>query len=176
MDGLTQDERALAWAASWHPSFAGIAIVNPDFSFRAVNPQFCEILGVSPGELIGSKFTDITPQPIRALDIKNAELVKGKIITSYLLPKVYEFQNGKKVNVVLLVSGVYQENSLLFYVSRILKTEMDSENITTPLSATPKPIKFFTLIRECWHIILAVLSAVAVVAATIIDKLHLLPQ
>ena len=61
MDGLTDEERVLAWGASWDPSFDGVAIVDKDFTFRSVNPQFCQIVGVSPAELIGKRFQDITP-------------------------------------------------------------------------------------------------------------------
>lgn len=125
MDGLNFEERALAWASSWDPSFAGIAIVNKDFTFRSVNPQFCDILGVSPAELIGTRFEDITPIEIRKLDVKNANLVMQGKINSYLLPKCYEFENGKRVNVILLVTGVYSTlGEFLFFVSRIM---MDAE-------------------------------------------------
>lgn len=121
MDGLNFEERALAWASSWDPSFAGIAIINRDFTFRSVNPQFCDILGVSPAELIGTKFEDITPIEIRKLDVKNANLVIQGKINSYLLPKCYEFENGKKVNVILLVTGAYSiSGEFQFFVSRIM--------------------------------------------------------
>lgn len=121
MDGLTIEEKALAWEASWHPSFAGIAIVDKNFRFRSVNPQFCEILGVSPAELIGQDFQDITPPPVKQLDANNARLVIRKVITSYLLPKTYDFGNGKIIKVMLLVKGVYsKEGNFLFFVSRIM--------------------------------------------------------
>lgn len=177
MDGLTNDERALAWAASWHPSFSGIAIVNSDFTFRAVNPQFCEVLGVTPAELIGNRFSDLTPQPVKELDIKNAELVKKRWITSYLLPKEYEFSGGRRVSVILLVCGVYSpNNSLLFYVSRIMGAAPALESLTPLQSATPKPTSFIEFINKCWHLIITGMLAVATLIAFVIDKLHLLPQ
>ncbi len=125
MDGLTDDERILAWIASWTPSFDGKAIVNPDFTFRSVNAQFCKILKVTPAELINKKFTDITPPPLRSLDQRNAELVKKNVIQSYLLPKTYEFQDGRKVDVTLLVNGVYDQETkeFLFFVSTIMETK-----------------------------------------------------
>ena len=136
-DGLTDDERALAWLASWHPSFEGKAIVNPDFTFRAVNPQFCEILGVSPGEIINNSFTDITPPNIRELDMKNAALVMDGVIDSYLLPKSYEFASGRKIEVTLLVNGVYHPVSgvFMFFVSTIMARRKITSS--TPLSQMP---------------------------------------
>lgn len=137
MDTLTDQERALAWRAMWNPSFSGIAIVGPDYTFRAVNEQFCEIMGTTPAELVGNKFTDITPVSIRQLDIKNAELVKSGAITSYLLPKTFKFCGGREVRVLLLVKGVYSEdsNEFLFFVSRIV------EDKRVILSDAPLPMR-----------------------------------
>jgi PAS domain S-box-containing protein len=125
VDELTNEERALAWLTSWHPSFDGVAIVNPDFTFRSVNPQFCEIVGVSPAEIIGNSFKDLTPEPIKTLDIKNANLVKQGIIPNYTLPKTYEFASGRRVDVILLVRGVFdpQTSEFLFFVSSIMGSE-----------------------------------------------------
>ena len=121
-DGLNEDERALAWQASWNPSFAGIAIVNPDFTFRSVNSQFCEIAGVTPAEILNGSFTDITPVTVRELDVQNAKLVMEGRLTWYVMPKSYEFQSGKRVDVVLMVRGVYhsETSEFLFFVSRIM--------------------------------------------------------
>lgn len=126
MDGLNNEERINAWLASWHPSFDGKAIVNPDFTFRAVNQQFCKILGVSPAELVGQKFSDLTPPKMRELEVKNAELVKKGLIQSFLLSKAYEFQTGKKVDVTLLVNGVYHPTTkkFMFFVSTIMERKV----------------------------------------------------
>lgn len=121
MDGLNDNDRVLAWRAIWNPSFSGIAIVNKDFTFRSANPQFCKMLGVTPAELIGQKFSDITPVSIRKLDENNARLVMQRVIESYILPKTYEFENGRKVKVVLLVRGAYSaKGEFLFFVSTIM--------------------------------------------------------
>ena len=125
MDKLTDEERILAWKASWHPSFAGTAIVNKDFTFRSVNPQFCKLLGVTPADLIGQRFQDITPPGIKELDERNAKLVMDGSIDFYLLPKKYEFHSGKEVDVVLLVTRapLSHEGEFQFFVSRIMLDE-----------------------------------------------------
>lgn len=125
MDRLTDEERILAWKASWHPSFVGMAIVNKDFTFRSANPQFCKLLGATPADLIGQRFQDITPQKIRELDQKNAQMVIDGFIDFYLLPKTYEFPNGNKVDVVLLVTRapLSNEGEFQFFVSRIMLDE-----------------------------------------------------
>lgn len=140
MDGLDEEERALAWAVSWNPSFSGIAIVNRDFTFRSVNQQFCKILGVTPAELIGVHFQDITPPAIRKLDEDNARLVIKGTITNYILPKSFEFPNGKKVDVTLLVTGVYQGGKFLFFVYRIVQmSPLSSQGSTPPYSIYQTP-------------------------------------
>lgn len=122
-DGLDQLERACSWQACWDPSFAGIAIVNADLTFRSVNDQFCQICGVTAAEFIGKSFCDITPQPIRDLDVANAKLVMDGKRKSYMMDKDYEFQSGKKVAITLLVVGVYHPKSgnFLHFVSRIME-------------------------------------------------------
>lgn len=160
MDGLSNDERILAWLAVWHPSFSGIAIVNADYTFRAVNQQFCRITGASPAEFIGNTFTEITPIEIRDLEKTNAELVKKRTIESYILPKSYEFVGERKVHVVLLVKGVYCQRSgdFLFFVSRI----MEDKKITLSDAPCPKPIRWLEWIdkKKVGMGIVAALSAV----------------
>lgn len=165
MDRLNNDERILAWLASWSPSFDGKAIVNADFSFRSVNHQFCKILGVTPAELVNQKWTDMTPEPIRTLDQRNAELVKRNIIQSYLLPKTYEFPSGKRVDVTLLVNGVYhlETKEFLFFVSTIM------ERVTMNATAVPSPTSTGLLEwvdkKKTWWTIVVTMGAALLVAA-----------
>lgn len=125
MDQLTDQERVEAWKAGWHPSFAGIAIVNKDFTFRSANPQFCKLLGVTQAELIGQRFQDLTPPGIRELDAKNAQMVIDGYMDFYLLPKAYQFSGGRIVNVVLLVTRVphTEVGDFQFFLSRIMLDE-----------------------------------------------------
>lgn len=165
MDGLNETERALAWAASWHPSLVGTAIINENLTFRSVNPEFCDILGVTPAELIGNSFADITPQPVKALDLKNAELVKKGVIESYLLHKSYEFGSGRRVDFVLLVNGVYsKDGDFQFYVSRII----------LPPAPTSQSLSKRGLMRkllENWQPIAAILAAMSVIIAGVINEI-----
>ncbi len=124
---LTEYEKSLAFDAIWDISFTGIAIIDKDYRFICVNNQFLTVSGVTPAQCLGIKITDITPVSIREIDIKNAELVKSGTITSYMIPKSFEFSNGHKVDVILLVKGVYCRKSgqFLFFVSRIMEKQRD---------------------------------------------------
>lgn len=125
MDGLTIEERLEAWKSAWHISLDGWAIVDEDFLFRSVNPQWMELLDVLPSEFIGRSFEDITPPDIRELDAKNAELVKQGKISSYILHKTYQFKDKTTKKIVLLVVRVPIDGAkpFQFYLSRILLDE-----------------------------------------------------
>lgn len=67
----------------------GWAKVSKDNVFLEVNDQLCEILGLTAAELVGRKFTEITPEPISTLDALSAKaLAEGKI-ERYIFPKIY---------------------------------------------------------------------------------------
>lgn len=125
MDRLTDAERILAWKAAWHPSFAGIAIIDRNFTFRSVNPQFCKLLKVTPAELIGSRFQDVTHPEVRKKDEENAKMLINGLADFYLLRKKYLFSDGRTVEVVLMVSRApqSQDGEFQFFVSRIMLDE-----------------------------------------------------
>ena len=168
MDGLTNEERVFAWLASWNPSFAGKAIVNPDFTFRAVNQQFCKIVGVTPAELVGNKFTDLTPEPVKSVDMKNAMLVKRGVIQSYLLPKSYEFYNGHKVDVTLLVNGVYhpETKDFMFFVSTILERQTMKSSVVP--SQMPTGLLDWVGKDKFWW---TILTGIAIVVSVVLEKI-----
>lgn len=108
-----------------------MAIVNEDFTFRSVNPQFCKLLDVTPAELIGKRFQDITHPSIRAKDEENAKMLIAGMIDFYVLPKTYLFSDGREKKVVLLVTRAPAANQMVFqfFVSRI----MLDENLALPM-------------------------------------------
>ena len=140
-DGLTDEERIIAWKASWNPSFDGKCIINPDNTFRSVNDRFCEILGVTPAELIGKSFEGITSYNVRELDARNADLVRKGISKDYILEKCYEVKNHEEVCVILLVSGGMDPNgNFRFFVSRIMEqTESHHSEESEPVLKS-KPV------------------------------------
>jgi len=161
MDGLDSKQRALAWLATWNPSFTGKAILNKDFTFRSVNEQFCEILGVTPAELLDKKFTDITPEPDKTLDKQNAKLVIDGKSQGYLLKKIYELSDGRRVPVLLLVAGVRKDNGDFdFFVSRIIQDIELSD-------ATPTPKG-----RTLWEKIVVAITVIAFAVYETIQRLN----
>lgn len=184
-DGLTERQRAVLWLKRWDRTLVGKCTVNPDFTFRTVNDQFCKILGVTMGELVGRSFADITPEPLRSLDIANAELVKKGVQQHYLLPKVYEPMPKKKIYVALLVEGVYDENrDFLFFESEIVKLSKEeydrmvvdvirSHSISVPSTFTRQTsglLSFLTKYGKGLAIVIGIAAWVLVEAAGMAAK------
>jgi PAS domain S-box-containing protein len=108
---LTPEEKAAIYEKRFDESLIGRCIVSKDFVFQRVNATLCQYLGVTHGELLGKKFTDITPSPIKEIDLANAYLVIERVIERYRLPKVYQWEGTpRKVYVIIDVLGMYQEN------------------------------------------------------------------
>lgn len=164
MDSLSDEERTLAWLASWNPSFEGKAIVNADFTFRRVNHQFCKILSVTPADLLKNKFTDLTPEPMRGIAVKNCILVRRGDIQSFLLPSILEF-SGKGVDITLLVNGVYHPTSkhFLFFVVTMLK---GNRKIVTP-AQSPKWTEYVDIKSILWKLF----AILALMIALVLEKL-----
>ena len=133
MDGLNDEERALAWKSAWQISLTGMALLTENFQFYRVNPQWVKVLEVPATEFYGKTFSDITPPDIRKADEMQAKLVVDGKINSYLMHKKYAFSNGKEKAVTLLVTRVPMdcEKPFLYFLSRImLRTETDAKTIS----------------------------------------------
>lgn len=101
--------------SDWESSFEGKARLCKDGIFLYANPQFYKLLEITPAELIGKRFQDITPiGDARDKDVQNSQLVVDGLIQSYLLPKQYQFSDAKFVNVIALMSRVPMDTSKPF--------------------------------------------------------------
>lgn len=142
MDRLNHEERALAWQALWNPSFVGLAIVNADFTFRSVNPQFCKLLGCTPAEIIGKRFQEVTHPAIRSREEENAKMLKDGLIDFYILPKTFQFSDGREKKVLLLVNRAPAAHlgDFQFFVSNIMLAEnegLPSATVTKKCDSPP---------------------------------------
>ena len=86
------------WEAS---PLIGTAKISKEFIFLDANEVTCEILGKSYGELIGTSFPEITPEPIKSIDIANANLLVAGVKREYQLAKFYEPRRGQFIFVVI---------------------------------------------------------------------------
>jgi PAS domain S-box-containing protein len=169
MDGLTEEERSEAFKSGWLVSFDGWAVVDEDFLFRSVNPQWLEILGVSAHEFYGRSFTDITPPEVRHADIEQAKLVRDGKISSYTMHKEYEFSDGEKRRIILLVVRVPFDGlkPFQFYLSRIM---MDEQRLEELASTTQKSTSL-SLVGDKKTIWWTILSSLGLLTAFVIERL-----
>lgn len=133
MDGLDDEQRVEAWKSAWEKSLVGMAIVEEDGTFRAVNPQWVKMLGVPATEFYGNSFEDITPRSEVTEDEEQAKLVAQGLIDSYEMDKTYEFANGKKSKIRLLVTRVPMDTAkpFMFFLSRIVLRKEASTSIAS---------------------------------------------
>ena len=133
MDGLSDEQRIEAWKSCWEKSFVGMAIVQEDGTFLAVNQQWVKMLGVPATEFYGNTFQDITPRSEVVEDEEQAKLVAEGLIDSYEMDKSYEFVNGKKTKIRLLVTRVPINTAkpFMFFLARIvLRKEANASDAT----------------------------------------------
>lgn len=156
-DGLNNEERALAWKTAWLHSFDGWAIVNPDFTIRSANSVFASILGVTPAEIVGKRFSDFTAAEYREIDEANARLLLEGKINSYTMEKTYVFANGRRVDVILLVTRVpavedssTEKNVLQFFLSRIVKEDKEELRLNgmSPTTSSPETSSFLNNVTQ----------------------------
>lgn len=143
MDGLSDEQRIEAWKSCWEKSLVGMAIVQEDGTFLAVNQQWVKMLGVPATEFYGNSFQDITPRSEVVEDEEQAKLVAKGLIDSYEMDKSYEFVNGKKTKIRLLVTRVPINTAkpFMFFLSRIVlrKEVSDTKLSQLPSSAYQQP-------------------------------------
>ena len=172
---LSYEQQAKAWLASWNPSFVGKAIVDKNFHFLEVNEQFCDLLGVTPAQILGRKFTDITPEPAKSLDMLNAKLVVEGKSPGYLMDKTYRFEDGngqiRTIPVKLLAVGVYTETGDFdFFVSRII---LDAEMTTLKhTSQSQEGLPLLEKFRQNWHILTTFVGVASWVIYEVVKKLN----
>lgn len=122
---LTDEQKIAAFDAVVNVAFEGILIVEPDGTIIWANDQFYDLLNVSPADVIGKRYQDITPLgQTRDRDIQNAEMVKNGDILNYAIKKSYSF-NDKETPIVLAVGRVpYTYGSDLdLYIAKVLPDE-----------------------------------------------------
>lgn len=148
MGGLTEAEKAMAWDACFHYSPAGIAIVEKDGTFRMVNPAFYKMLDVTPAQLLGKRYQDITTSDTIRLDELNAKLVIDGQMDTYTLPKGYDFGNGyipRKVKLTVGRAPTSDKGDFLFFVAQIILDDELPIPTIIPVKMTPRPNFFAEL-------------------------------
>jgi PAS domain S-box-containing protein len=113
----------------------GIAIVSPEFTFRMVNRQFCEMLKYREEEMLTKSFTDITHPDHIAADIAESR----KIVTGerevYKTEKMYIKKDSSILWASLTASPVKDEDGRVLYAIALIEDISERKKAEEALQA-----------------------------------------
>jgi PAS domain S-box-containing protein len=124
--------------ASSMPLNTGVAIVSIDHTFTWVNPNFGDLVGYGPDELIGHTFESITHPDDLSLDSHlTSRLFRGEI-DHYEMEKRYIHRDGAVLPIHLCVSLIRSRADAILYalatVEQIADREVYHVNVPKPLT------------------------------------------
>jgi PAS domain S-box-containing protein len=116
--GLHESEERFRHAFEY--SAIGLALLEPDGTWMAVNKAVCDIVGYSEKELLKLTFQDITHPEDLSKDLDNVErLIRGEV-THYQMEKRYIHRDGRVVWILLTASLVRErDGSPAYFISQI---------------------------------------------------------
>jgi PAS domain S-box-containing protein len=158
------------WETLWEHSVSGLALVAEDGLFLRVNPAFCRIVEYTEHELRSRKFQSIThPDDVSADEEMARDLSDGRI-SSYDMAKRYITKTGTVRWISLRGTRIaLDDGGFAFFLSQItLHVPVESALPLIPIKARFKP---WVWIATNWMIIAAILSAIAIITAGVIDRL-----
>lgn len=168
MASLSDLEKVASWGVSWDHTFEGKALLNLDLSFRAVNHQFCQILGISPAEIMTFRFCDIMAPETRKLDIDNAKLIQEHSIPSYVLQRKYTTTEGVQISIITITAGVLDPHTeeVLFFVLHMMELTRDMPSNV----ASRKKISVWEWLDKK-KIGMSLITIAAAICATLADRI-----
>ncbi|WP_176159613.1 PAS domain S-box protein [Prosthecobacter debontii] len=116
--GLHESEERFRHAFEY--SAVGLALLEPDGTWMAVNKAVCDIVGYSEKELLKLTFQDITHPEDLSKDLDNVQrLIRGDV-THYQMEKRYIHREGRVVWILLTASLVRErDGSPAYFISQI---------------------------------------------------------
>ena len=171
---LSDDECSALLDILFDNSITGLALVNEDGTFRRVNRSFCSLTEYSEAELRKMTFQQITdPADVKADEEMAALVAKGEY-TGYDMVKSYICKTRRIQQVLLRVTGLRIGGRFTFFVGEV--APMDSppaeRAIDSAVHAAAARRLLLKAVKEYWHIIALVLSAVSVIISQVIERLH----
>ena len=117
-EALRESERRFRMA--FDSAALGVLIISPDGHCLEVNPAFCELLGYSERELLGSNMRQLTNPDDWEWEAAYAEQQFDSQKVSYQIEKRYLHKSGRQIWANTSVARVRDENgSPLYFVSQV---------------------------------------------------------
>lgn len=120
--------------SAFYSAAIGMALVKEDHSIMQVNEAFCDMLGYTQNELIGTKFRDLTYIDDINMSVElHLNLIQGEI-THYQLEKRYIHKSGEIIWGLLNVSSVRDANNDFLYATAQVQDITEAHNLSDKLS------------------------------------------
>lgn len=157
------------WAEIWKHSVAGLAVLDDEGHFLSSNPAFCRIVEYTEAELKTRAWQDIThPEDITADESMSRDLASGKV-DAYDMVKRYITKTNTVRWVQLRVSRIaLDDGSFAMFLSQITPHIPATAAIAMPVYHR---VRIADYIRQNWPVIAAVLSAIAIIVAGILERI-----
>jgi diguanylate cyclase (GGDEF)-like protein/PAS domain S-box-containing protein len=98
-----------ALGSAFHASIIGMAVVDNDGRFRAVNASLAAMLGREPHQLLGRPTTDFTHPDDRVLSVSTIDAVRSGRTETEQIRKRFIRPDGTVVHVVRTVTALHDE-------------------------------------------------------------------
>ena len=129
---LPPDEKNLLWDLIWKEALEAIALVDKDGTFLDVNPKWCDVVGYTAHELVGSKFHKITHPEDLDDDVAMTESLIRGVRDSFDMWKRYLHKRGHVVWVKLRVSKFVDENGdFKYFLSQVVPSTLIEQDVVS---------------------------------------------
>lgn len=160
------------WSTLWDHSITGLALVAKDGTFLRVNPAFGRIVEYTESELRSRSFQAIThPDDVRADEEMARDVGEGRL-AYYDMAKRYITKTGAVRWVTLRGSRItLDDGSFVLFIAQVtLHVPIDDHN--APASPPRRMFNPMPWITSNWVVLAAALSALAILAASVIERLN----
>jgi PAS domain S-box-containing protein len=156
------------WQELWKHSVAGLAVLDDEGRFLSGNPAFCRIVEYAEAELKTKTWKDIThPEDITADEAMANDLAADKV-DAYDMVKRYITKTNTVRWVQLRVSRIaLDDGTFAMFLSQITPHFPATSAIAMPVYHRVRMIDY---LRQNWPMIAAVLSAVAIIVAGVLER------
>jgi PAS domain S-box-containing protein len=167
---LTTASYEKLWSVLWDHSITGLALVAKDGTFLRVNPAFSRIVEYTESELRTRSFQEIThPDDVRADEATARDVSEGRL-AYYDMAKRYITKTGSVRWVSLRGSRIaLDDGTFVLFIAQVTLHDVHTEVAAT--AAHRKLINPMPWITSNWLVMAATLSAIAVIVASVIERL-----
>ena len=168
-DVLSDQQKASAWDLTRFPAFEGTAIIDATGTIVYAYPPFCEILKLSPAEVVGMAFADLFPYPHKAIIQRNVRRVMDGLDHTYTDEAMMVLPDGRSLPVVVMFNASFKENGAVdFVIKRIMEAQRPA--IPSPSSSESRKVTPWEWLKENYKILATIAAGAVLIIAEVIKR------